>query len=167
MAMPRMPRSLTSLSLAFFPGAVTALLLTLPGIRTASADPAAEMRAPARPLTPVERVALPDGGAPPPPHGYEVTEDFDSSLRTFSATVRSHQALGLPGGEAHQSTQIPNDAPSHFSFLGMPVKFNAPVRAPYNSSAYHNYAGSPGNGQTDVVAQSDAAGTALWNNNQR
>lgn len=147
---------------------MTALAASLPlGLGSAAADPASQLHAMERPLTPVEKVALPDGGAPPPPHGYEVTDDFDNSLRGYSYTVRSHQALGLPGSEAHQSTQLPNDAPSRFSFLGWPVKFNAPVRPPYENSAYHNYAGSPGNGQTDVVAQSDAAGTALWTNNQR
>lgn len=137
------------------------------GAQTAKADPASQMKTIDRPLTPVEKVALPDGGAPPPPHGYTVTEDFDTSLRGYSYKVRAHPALGLPNSEAHQSTQLPNDAPSHFTFLGWPVKFNAPVRPPYENSAYHNYAGSPGNGQTDVVAQSDAAGTAQWNNNQR
>lgn len=152
---------------AFHNIALVALLALGLGAHTAKADPASQMKTIDRPLTPVEKVALPDGGAPPPPHGYTVTEDFDTSLRGYSYKVRAHPALGLPNSEAHQSTQIPNDAPSHFSFLGWPVKFNAPVRPPYENSAYHNYAGSPGNGQTDVVAQSDAAGTAQWNNNQR
>lgn len=145
-----------------------ALIVMAPlGTGMALADPASQLKAMEHPLTPVEKVALPDGGAPPPPHGYVVTEDFDNSLRDYSYKVRAHPALGLPNSEAHQSTQIPNDAPSHFSFLGWPVKFNAPVRPPYTNGVYHNYAGSPGNGQTDVVAQSDAAGTAMWHNNQR
>ncbi|GAB6853622.1 hypothetical protein [Asaia astilbis] len=155
--------SLTSSGLAL--AAIAACLPLTFGI--ASADPASDIHHMDHELTPVEKVALPDGGAPPPPHGYVVTDDFDTSIRSYSYNVRSHPTLGVPGGEAHQSTQIPNNAPSHFSFLGWPVKFNAPVRAPYENSAYHNYAGSSGNGQTDVVAQSDAAGTALWTNNQR
>ncbi|AOX16234.1 hypothetical protein [Kozakia baliensis] len=147
----------------------TALTVALAGFVPvcALADPAHDVAASStKELTPVEKVALPDGGAPSPPHGYTATEDFDASLANYSSTVRTHQALGLPNGEAHQSTSIPNDAPSHFSFLGMPVKFNAPVRPPYANSAYHSYAGSPGNGQTDVVSQSDAASTAKWDNNE-
>lgn len=133
---------------------------------SAMANPAHDILGPQKELTPAQKVALPDGGAPPPPDGYTTTEDFEANLQSYSGRVRTHQALGLPGGEAHQSTAIPNDAPSHFSIFGMPVKFNAPVRPPYESSSYQNYAGSPGNGQTSVITQADAASTAKWNNNQ-
>ncbi|AQS87421.1 hypothetical protein AA101099_2986 [Neoasaia chiangmaiensis NBRC 101099] len=137
-----------------------ATIVGLMSTTAALADPAHDIQAPLpagnQALTPAQQVALPDGGAPPPPHGYTTVEDNDAQLATYSATVRTHRTLGLPGGEAHQSTSLPNNAPSHFSLFGIPVKFNAPVRPPYTNNAYQTYAGSPGNGQTDVAAEAAA-----------
>lgn len=104
-------------------------------------------------MTPAQMVALPDGGAPPPPDGYEAVEDNETAVASFSSTVRAHRQLGMPGGDAHQSTAEPNDAPSHFSLAGIPVKFIAPVAPPYTQSVYRTIAGSPG-GQTDVMMES-------------
>ncbi|MCQ9155598.1 hypothetical protein [Acidomonas methanolica] len=124
----------------------------------ALADPAHDMAAAGAPvgksLTPAQLVALPDGGAPPPPHGYTEVEDSEAVLADFSATVRTHRTLGLPGNEAHQSTNIPNDAPSHFSIGNMPVKFIAPVAPPYTQNVYRTVAGSPGV-QDDVLLETD------------
>jgi|GEM_PF-1918041 len=100
----------------------------------------------ARTLTPAQQVALPDGGAPPPPHGYTETVDSDPRYGNYSPAVTALHGPGLPGGEAHQNVRQSNNVPSHFSVLGMPVKFNAPVQPPYNGEAtYKNYAGQPAN----------------------
>ncbi|EHH69041.1 hypothetical protein GMO_03480 [Gluconobacter morbifer G707] len=111
-----------------------------------------------KPLTPAQQVALPDGGAPAPPHGYTVTEDSDATLASFSDTVHTHLPLGMPGTNAQQKTNGTNNLPSHFSILGMPVKFNAPVRPPYESEdTPANYAGHPSNGQTDILVNGDSS----------
>ncbi|CAI9120737.1 hypothetical protein [Brytella acorum] len=108
-----------------------------------------------KPLTPAQMVALPDGGAPPPPDGYTTIDDTTTSLYSYSNVVRRRENPDLPGNEAHQSTNIPNDAPSHFSIFGIPVKFNAPVRPSYTNGVYHTYMGAPGNGVTDLNEQAD------------
>ncbi|QDH24341.1 hypothetical protein D5366_02655 [Neokomagataea tanensis] len=113
---------------------------------------------PSKPLTPVEQVALPDGGAPPPPHGYTAVEDTEATLSNFSAQVRTHAPLGLPGSDAQQRTNGSNNLPSHFSVFGMPVKFNAPVISPYQSDRTpSSYAGQPTKGSTDLLINGDAS----------
>lgn len=111
-----------------------------------------------KPLTPAQQVALPDGGAPPPPHGYEEVEDSETALANYSATVRTHEPLGLPGPNAEQKTNGPNNLPSHFSIFGVPVIFNAPVTSPYyNEDTPATYAGHPSNGQTNILVNGDAS----------
>lgn len=113
----------------------------------------------ARPLTPAQQVALPDGGAPPPPHGYAVVEDTETTLNNFTDTVRTHPPLGMPGSDAQQRVNGPNNLPAHFHVLGMPVKFNAPVIAPYqNDRAPLSYAGQATNGSTSLLINGDASG---------
>lgn len=113
---------------------------------------------PTKPLTPAQQVALPDGGAPPPPHGYTEVEDTEATLSNFSAQARTHAPLGLPGGDAQQRTNGPNNLPSHFSILGIPVKFNAPVIAPYQSDRTpSSYAGQTTKGSTDLLINGDSS----------
>ena len=113
---------------------------------------------PETPLTPAQQVALPDGGAPPPPHGYTEVEDTEATLSNFSAQARTHAPLGLPGGNAQQRTNGPNNLPSHFSIYGMPVKFNAPVIAPYQSDRTpSSYAGQTTKGSTDLLVNGDSS----------
>jgi len=51
---------------------------------------------PEKNLTPAQQVALPDGGAPPPPHGYVAVEDSEERLANFSGEVRTHLPVGMP-----------------------------------------------------------------------
>lgn len=95
---------------------------------------------------------------PPPPHGYEEVEDSETALANYSATVRTHEPLGLPGPNAEQKTNGPNNLPSHFSIFGVPVIFNAPVTSPYyNEDTPATYAGHPSNGQTNILVNGDAS----------
>ncbi|MFT9298119.1 MAG: hypothetical protein ABF542_08415 [Gluconobacter sp.] len=113
---------------------------------------------PEKNLTPAQQVALPDGGAPPPPHGYVAVEDSEERLANFSGEVRTHLPVGMPGTNAEQKTNGTNNLPSHFSIFGMPVKFNTPVTAPYHSEDLPlTYAGHPSNGQTNVLVNGDAS----------
>ncbi len=114
--------------------------------------------APAKPLTPAQQAALPDEGAPPPPHGYTEVEDSETALASYSNRVRTHLPVGMPGPNAQQKTNGPNNLPSHFSLFGMPVKFNAPVQSPYeDEDSPTSYAGHPVNGQTNILVNGDAS----------
>ena len=114
--------------------------------------------APAKPLTPAQQAALPDEGAPPPPHGYTEVEDSEAALASYSDRVRTHLPVGMPGTNAQQKTNGPNNLPSHFSIFGMPVKFNAPVQSPYeDEDSPTSYAGHPVNGQTNMLVNGDSS----------
>ncbi|KXU99810.1 hypothetical protein AD929_13715 [Gluconobacter potus] len=114
--------------------------------------------APAKPLTPAQQSALPDEGAPAPPHGYTEVEDSEAALASYSDRVRTHLPVGMPGTNAQQKTNGTNNLPSHFSIFGMPVKFNAPVQSPYeDEDSPTSYAGHPVNGQTNILVNGDSS----------
>jgi hypothetical protein len=131
-------------------GSLLALIAGMAATGTALALPPMQMDpsdiAPAnRNMTPAQQVALPDGGAPPPPHGYTEVTDTDPRLAPYSADITARQGPGLPPVGAHQNINDDNSVPSHFSVAGIPVKFNAPVTPPYDTDfTYGNYAGSSG-----------------------
>ncbi|QDH17265.1 hypothetical protein [Swingsia samuiensis] len=107
-------------------------------------------------LTPAQQVALPDGGAPPPPHGYVAVDDSEVRIANFSNAARTHLPVGLPPTNPQQSVGQPNNLPSHFSLFGMPVKFNAPVAPPYRTEdASSSFDGR--NGQNNILPQADSS----------
>ncbi|GAN56600.1 hypothetical protein AA0242T_1636 [Acetobacter aceti NRIC 0242] len=99
-------------------------------------------------------------GAPPPPDGYEPVEDIDETIEShYSLDVRkTPHGEPLPSIEAQQIPRDANNGATQFDFFGMPVKFIAPVGAPYNAPfTYHTYAGQSGRGG-DAVGSAGAAG---------
>ncbi len=65
------------------------------------------------------------------------------------------QTTGLPGVTARQSTQTGTGSGSAASILGVPLRFAAPVTAPYNSQAdYETFASQPMRGRDSVLQQS-------------
>ncbi|NHN87813.1 hypothetical protein GOB81_04090 [Acetobacter sp. LMG 1627] len=98
--------------------------------------------------------------APPPPDGYEPVEDIDETIEAhYSLDIRKAQhGSSLPSIEAQQIPRDANNGATPFDVFGVPVKFIAPVAAPYNAaSTYRTYAGQSGRGQ-DAVGAASAAG---------
>ena len=99
-------------------------------------------------------------GAPSPPDGYEPVEDIDETIEShYSLDIRkTPHGEPLPSIEAQQIPRDANNGATQFDFFGVPVKFIAPVAAPYNAPfAYRNYAGQAGRGG-DAVGSAGAAG---------
>ncbi|MCH4091345.1 hypothetical protein [Acetobacter sp.] len=99
-------------------------------------------------------------GAPPPPDGYEPVEDIDETIEShYSLDVRkTPHGEPLPSIEAQQIPRDANNGATQFDIFGVPVKFIAPVAAPYNAPfTYHTYAGQSGRGG-DAVGSVGSAG---------
>ncbi|MFT8804972.1 MAG: hypothetical protein ABF876_03585 [Acetobacter aceti] len=99
-------------------------------------------------------------GAPPPPDGYEPVEDIDETIEShYSLDVRkTPHGEPLPSIEAQQIPRDANNGATQFDIFGVPVKFIAPVAAPYNAPfTYHTYAGQSGRGG-DAVGSAGSAG---------
>lgn len=70
-------------------------------------------------------------------------------------SVPTSATTGLPGSAARQSITTGTGSGSRMSILGLPLRFAAPVVAPYNSSATSTtFAGQPANGKDAVLEQS-------------